>query len=101
MSRLGRARSCHSKLDILDPHLSCRRRVCNRCGVRSWDSTGATVQVKSVQQGRGQALEAAAELLCRHGLCSQDCSHGNQPMSGETLNVHLRQAFEVAGEPVH
>ena len=26
---------------------------------------------------------------------------GNQPMSGETLNVHLRQAFELAGEPVH
>ena len=25
---------------------------------------------------------------------------GNQPMSGETLNVHLRQAFELAGEPV-
>ena len=25
---------------------------------------------------------------------------GNQPMSGETLNVHLRQAFEPAGEPV-
>ena len=23
---------------------------------------------------------------------------GNQPMSGETLNVHLRQAFELAGE---
>ena len=32
---------------------------------------------------------------------SDTCSHGNQPMSGETLNVHLRQAFEVAGEPVH
>ena len=26
---------------------------------------------------------------------------GNQPMSGETLNVHLWQAFELAGEPVH
>ena len=25
---------------------------------------------------------------------------GNQPMSGETLNVHYRQAFELAGEPV-
>ena len=25
---------------------------------------------------------------------------GSQPMSGETLNVHLRQAFELAGEPV-
>ena len=25
---------------------------------------------------------------------------GNQPMSGKTLNVHLRQAFELAGEPV-
>ena len=25
---------------------------------------------------------------------------GNQPMSGETLNVHLRQAFELAGELV-
>ena len=25
---------------------------------------------------------------------------GNQPMGGETLNVHLRQAFELAGEPV-
>ena len=24
----------------------------------------------------------------------------NQPMSGETLNVHLRQSFELAGEPV-
>ena len=26
---------------------------------------------------------------------------GNHPMSGETLNVHLRQAFDLAGEPVH
>ena len=25
---------------------------------------------------------------------------GNQPTTGETLNVHLRQAFELAGEPV-
>ena len=25
---------------------------------------------------------------------------GNQPKSGETLNVHLRQAFDLAGEPV-
>ena len=25
---------------------------------------------------------------------------GNQPMSGETLNIHLRQAFVIAGEPV-
>ena len=25
---------------------------------------------------------------------------GNQPMSGQTLNVHLRQAFDLAGEPV-
>ena len=24
----------------------------------------------------------------------------NQPMSGETLNVHLRQSFALAGEPV-
>ena len=25
---------------------------------------------------------------------------GNQPMSGEIRSVHLRQAFELAGEPV-
>ena len=25
---------------------------------------------------------------------------GNQPMSEETLNIYLRQAFELAGEPV-
>ena len=25
----------------------------------------------------------------------------NQPMSRETLNVHLQQAFDLAGEPVH
>ena len=25
---------------------------------------------------------------------------GNQPMSGETLNVHLRQSFKLANEPV-
>ena len=24
----------------------------------------------------------------------------NQPMSGQTLNVHLRQAFDLTGEPV-
>ena len=55
---------------------------------------------------------ALADRGCRHlpqGIKLEDLSkfivaapsmQGNQPMSGETLNVHLRQAFDIAGEPV-
>ena len=45
---------------------------------------------------RGIKLEDLAKFIV-----AAPSMQGNQPMSGETLNVHLRQAFEVAGEPVH
>ena len=44
---------------------------------------------------RGIKLEDLAKFIV-----AAPSMQGNQPMSGETLNVHLRQAFELAGEPV-
>ena len=44
---------------------------------------------------RGIKLEDLAKYII-----AAPSMQGNQPMSGETLNVHLRQAFEIAGEPV-
>ena len=44
---------------------------------------------------RGFQLEDLAKyIVAAPGM------QGNQPMCGETLNVHLRQAFDLAGEPV-
>ena len=43
---------------------------------------------------RGIKLEASNFIVAAPSM------QGNQPMSGETLNVHLRQAFQLAGEPV-
>ena len=45
---------------------------------------------------RGIKIEDLAKFIV-----AAPSMQGNQPMSGETLNVHLRQAFELAGEPVH
>ena len=45
---------------------------------------------------RGIKLEDLAKFIV-----AAPSMQGNQPMNGETLNVHLRQAFELAGEPVH
>ena len=44
---------------------------------------------------RGIKLEDLAKFIV-----AAPSMQGNQPMTGETLNVHLRQAFELAGEPV-
>ena len=44
---------------------------------------------------RGIKLEDLAKYIV-----AAPSMQGNQPMSGETLNVHLRQSFELAGEPV-
>ena len=44
---------------------------------------------------RGIKLEDLAKFIV-----AAPSMQGNQPMSGTTLNVHLRQAFELAGEPV-
>ena len=44
---------------------------------------------------RGIKLEDLANYIV-----AAPSMQGNQPMSGETLNVHLRQAFDLAGEPV-
>eukprot|EP00891_Asterochloris_glomerata_P008661 jgi/Astpho2/8661/Aster-05134 len=43
---------------------------------------------------RGIKLEDLAKFIV-----AAPSMQGNQPMSGETLNVHLRQAFELAGVP--
>eukprot|EP00891_Asterochloris_glomerata_P006328 jgi/Astpho2/6328/Aster-05994 len=43
---------------------------------------------------RGIALEDLTKYIV-----AAPSMRGNQPMSGETLNVHLRQAFELAGVP--
>eukprot|EP00891_Asterochloris_glomerata_P006974 jgi/Astpho2/6974/Aster-01831 len=43
---------------------------------------------------RGIKLEDLAKYIV-----AAPSMQGNQPMSGETLNVHLRQAFELAGVP--
>ena len=45
---------------------------------------------------RGIKLEDLAKYIV-----AAPSMQGNQPMSGETLNAHLRQSFELAGEPVH
>ena len=44
---------------------------------------------------RGIKLEDLAKFIV-----AAPSMQGNQPMTGETLNVHLRQAFELAGDPV-
>ena len=44
---------------------------------------------------RGIKLEDLARFIV-----AAPSMQGNQPMSGETLKVHLQQAFELAGEPV-
>ena len=44
---------------------------------------------------RGIKLEDLANYIV-----AAPSMQGNQPMSGQTLNVHLRQAFDLAGEPV-
>ena len=44
---------------------------------------------------RGIKLEDLAKVIV-----ATPSMQGNQSMSGETLNVHLRQAFNLAGEPV-
>ena len=44
---------------------------------------------------RGIKLEDLAKYIV-----AAPSMQGNQPMSGETLNVHRRQALELAGEPV-
>eukprot|EP00891_Asterochloris_glomerata_P003258 jgi/Astpho2/3258/Aster-08025 len=43
---------------------------------------------------RGIKIEDLAKFIV-----AAPSMQGNQPMSGETLNVHLRQAFELAGVP--
>eukprot|EP00891_Asterochloris_glomerata_P004459 jgi/Astpho2/4459/Aster-00068 len=43
---------------------------------------------------RGTKLEDLAKFIV-----AAPSMQGNQPMSGETLNIHLRQAFELAGVP--
>ena len=43
---------------------------------------------------RGIKLEDLANYIV-----AAPSMQGNQPMSGQTLNVHLRQAFYLAGEP--
>ena len=44
---------------------------------------------------RGIKLEDLAKFIV-----AAPSMQGNQPMSGETLKVHLRQPCELAGEPV-
>eukprot|EP00891_Asterochloris_glomerata_P000750 jgi/Astpho2/750/Aster-00612 len=44
---------------------------------------------------RGIKLEDLANYIV-----AAPSMQGNLPMSGQTLNVHLRQAFDLAGAPV-
>eukprot|EP00891_Asterochloris_glomerata_P001794 jgi/Astpho2/1794/Aster-07554 len=48
--------------------------------------------VRDLLRARGREMQA-------ENLNAQVAAQGNQPMCGETLNVHLRQAFELAGVP--
>ena len=64
-----------------------------RAAAKLWKVEVTLLLLPSVADGRSS---------CRnHSQPARLQRQGNQPMNGETLNVHLRQAFDLAGEPVH
>ena len=75
------------------PHLLCL--LCHRHRDHRICPQAALAELAVVTFHRGIKPEDLARYIV-----AAPSMQGNQPMSGETLNVHLRQLFELAGEPV-
>ena len=75
--------------------LSCYASFCHRYRDHRICPQAALADLAVATFHRGIKLEDLAKFIV-----AAPSMQGNQPVSGETLNVHLRQAFVIAGEPV-
>ena len=87
---------CQTQLGgVLQHVLSHNASLCHRYRDHRICPQAALADLAVATFHRGIKLEDLAKYIV-----AAPSMQGNQPMSGETLNVHLRQAFELAGEPV-